>query len=120
MILRSDIKRRVKPLAIQLLGACLAGYFVYHAVEGERGLLAWLRVHHELRAAEEELQQTGADRLALERRVAQLNSSSLDPDMLDERARAMLNFSHPDDVVIFTGQIGRQSDENGTSGESDN
>jgi len=37
----------------------------------------------------------------LERRVAQLTSSSLDPDLLDERARAMLNFSDPNDVVIF-------------------
>ncbi len=104
MILRADLKRRLKPLAAQLLGACLAGYFLYHAVEGDRGLLAWLRVHRELALAEAELRQSTEQRQALERRVAQLNSSSLDPDMLDERARAMLNFSHPDDVVIFSSE----------------
>jgi hypothetical protein len=25
----------------------------------------------------------------------------LDPDLLDERARAMLNAAHPDDLIIF-------------------
>jgi cell division protein FtsB len=101
MILGHEFRRRLKPLSLKLLGACLAGYFVYHAVEGERGLLAWLRVHHELSATKETLEASLAERRALERRVGQLNSNSLDPDLLDERVRAMLNFSHPDDVVIF-------------------
>ena len=35
-------------------------------------------------------------------RVAALRNQSLDPDMLDERARVLLNFSRKDDIVIFT------------------
>ena len=101
MILGHQFKRRLRPLSLQLLGACLAGYFVYHAVEGERGLLAWLQVHHELVGAKESLEAGLLVRQALERRVAQMTSSSLDPDLLDERARAMLNFSDPNDMVIF-------------------
>jgi cell division protein FtsB len=96
-----DFSRRLKSLAAQLLGACVAGYFIYHAVQGDRGILAWLRVNQQLEAAQVELAKSATDRAALEQRVALLNNSSLDLDMLEERARVMLNFSDPDDVVIF-------------------
>ena len=96
-----EFSRRLKSLAAQLLGACVAGYFIYHAVQGDRGILAWLRVNQQLEAAQVELTKSGTDRAALEQRVALLNNSSLDLDMLEERARIMLNFSDPDDVVIF-------------------
>jgi cell division protein FtsB len=96
-----DFSRRLKSLAAQLLGACVAGYFIYHAVQGDRGILAWLRVTQQLEAAQVELAKSGTDRATLEQRVALLNNSSLDLDMLEERARIMLNFSDPDDVVIF-------------------
>ena len=96
-----EFSRRLKSLAAQLLGACVAGYFIYHAVQGDRGILAWLRVNQQLEAAQVELAQSATDRAALEQRVALLNNSSLDLDMLEERARIMLNFSDPDDVVIF-------------------
>jgi cell division protein FtsB len=101
MQVRREFSRRLKSLAAQLLGACVAGYFIYHAVQGDRGILAWLRVNQQLEAAQVELTQSTTDRAALEQRVALLNNSSLDLDMLEERARIMLNFSDPDDVVIF-------------------
>ncbi len=96
-----DFSRRLKSLAAQLLGACVAGYFIYHAVQGDRGILAWLRVNQQLEQAHQELIATTAEREALEQRVALLSNSSLDLDMLEERARVMLNFSHPDDVEVF-------------------
>ena len=101
MQVRREFHRRLKSLAAQLLGACVAGYFIYHAVQGDRGILAWLRVNQQLEAAQVELANSATDRAALEQRVALLNNSSLDLDMLEERARVMLNFSDPDDVVIF-------------------
>jgi cell division protein FtsB len=101
MQVRREFQRRLKSLAAQLLGACVAGYFIYHAVQGDRGILAWLRVNQQLEAAQQELVQSTADRAALEQRVALLSNSSLDLDMLEERARIMLNFSDPNDVVIF-------------------
>ena len=101
MQVRREFSRRLKSLAAQLLGACVAGYFIYHAVQGDRGILAWLRVNQQLEAAQVELANSATDRAALEQRVALLNNSSLDLDMLEERARVMLNFSDPDDVVIF-------------------
>jgi len=101
MQLRREFTRRFKSLAAQLVGACIAGYFIYHAVQGDRGILAWMRVNQQLEQAHQELATTGAEREALEQRVSLLSNSSLDLDMLEERARIMLNFSHPDDVVVF-------------------
>ena len=37
----------------------------------------------------------------LERDVSLLRPESLDPDMLDERARAILNLAHKDDLVML-------------------
>jgi cell division protein FtsB len=91
-------------MAWPMLGACLAGYFVYHAVQGDRGILAWMQVNQQIKVAQAELNRTDNDREAMEQRVALLSNTSLDLDMLEERARIMLNFSHPDDLVIFLNQ----------------
>ena len=45
--------------------------------------------------------EIAARRRTLERRVRLLNPAGLDPDMLDERARLMLNFGLADEIVIF-------------------
>lgn len=42
-----------------------------------------------------------AERQELERRVALLRPESLDPDMIDERARASLNVVQPQELAIL-------------------
>ncbi|HEY4161422.1 MAG TPA: septum formation initiator family protein [Dongiaceae bacterium] len=91
-------------VAWPMLGACLAGYFVYHAVQGDRGIIAWLKLNQQIKTAQAELTQADAQKSELEQRVALLSNSSLDLDMLEERARIMLNFTHPNDLVIFQNQ----------------
>jgi cell division protein FtsB len=94
-------RRRLRPIIGPALGACLVGYFVYHTVQGEHGLLARNRIAAELAAAEARLAALRAEREALEHRVDLLSPEHLDLDLLEERARVMLNFAHPDDVVIM-------------------
>lgn len=101
MDIRREFRRRSRQVLWQLLGACIAGYFVYHAVQGDRGVIAWIQVSQRLAQAKGELDKSNADRAAMEQRVALLSNSSLDLDMLEERARVMLNFSNPDDLVIL-------------------
>jgi cell division protein FtsB len=101
MELGREIKRRLQRVALPLLGACLTAYFVYHAIHGDRGIYAWLRINQELKIANSEAALLHDQRQALERRITLLSSTSLDLDMLDERARVMLNFAHPDDLIIF-------------------
>jgi cell division protein FtsB len=49
-----------------------------------------------------ELTNLKAERAQWERRVALLRSDRIDPDMLDERARALLGYADPRDLVLLT------------------
>jgi cell division protein FtsB len=101
MVLVDELKKRARYIAAPVLGVCLMGYFSYHLVQGERGLLAWLRLSNEIREAKDVAATVRAERDALERRVAHLRPESLDRDLLDERARATLNVALPNEIVIL-------------------
>ena len=83
------------------IGAAIVGYFAYHAIQGDRGLIALSHLQNEIQQAEAVLAQVRRERTDLEQRASLLKRDHLDPDMLDERARAVLNYSHPDDVIIL-------------------
>jgi cell division protein FtsB len=102
MSLTREITRRLPGISAQLLLACLAVYFAYHAVEGDRGLNAWWGLRQKIVLAEATLTALNSQRAGLEERVAHLRPESLDPDMLEERARVLLNFGRPDEIVILS------------------
>lgn len=95
------IARFARAKAVPFVCILLLVYFGYHAVEGERGLLSWLQVSQQVEHSRSTLALVTKEREALGRRVGSLRPDSLDPDMLDERARFMLNFARPDEVVIY-------------------
>lgn len=103
MSLLIEIRRRAKSLIGPFLGACAVTYFAYHTVQGDRGLLAWWRLRHEIAEAEATLAQVQAHRSATEHRASLLRPDSLDPDMLEERVRFMLNAGRADEVVVLLG-----------------
>ena len=78
-------------------------YFGYHAIQGDWGLIRYLQVDQKIELLEAEATIVADRRTALEHRVALISHiDGVDPDLLDEQARYMLGFSHPDDFVIFT------------------
>ena len=99
-----ELRKRAKLIAPPVLGACLAFYFVYHAVQGDRGLIAWLVLNQQIREASATRDAVAAERATWERRVNLLRPSSLDPDLLEERARVVLNLGQPDELVILLNQ----------------
>jgi cell division protein FtsB len=100
MAIWRELKRRARDVIGPVLGFCVVGYFVYHSIEGERGLTAYVRLTERLADARVQLEEVQAERQALERRVKLLRTDNLDPDMLDERARTILNYSRPDEIII--------------------
>jgi len=48
-----------------------------------------------------ELEQLKRERAKSEQRVSLLRSDRIDPDMLDERARALLNYVDPRDLILI-------------------
>ena len=104
MGLLQEFRDRARFVVGPVLGLCAIGYFAYHGVHGDRGLIAWWKVKQRVVAAKEALVLSENEREKLERRVRLLNPGSLDPDMLEERARVMLNYGHTDDLVIREGK----------------
>ena len=92
-----SFRRAIFPLVC--LG--LLGYFPYHLIVGDYGMEARTRLQSQVKTAEGELKGLQAVRERLDRDVALMRTGKLDPDMLGERARMILNFSHPDDIVIM-------------------
>jgi cell division protein FtsB len=84
------------------LGACIVGYFVYHTIQGDRGWLAMVRLQQQVNLSQDNLSQLQNDRRQLEHRVQLMRPDSLDPDLLDEKSRELLNYSKPGEVVILT------------------
>jgi len=87
-----------------IVWACLVLYFAYYAVYGDRGLMAMRQLQNEVEQARTQLDTVHQERVRLESRTALLRPDNLDRDMLDERARLMLNYSHPDDIIIIQPQ----------------
>ena len=87
--------------AIPLVCVSLIGYFAYHLFVGDHGLGARTQLDRRISTLAGELKGLQAVRAKLDRDVALLRAEHLDPDMLDERARAILNFAHPNDIVII-------------------
>jgi cell division protein FtsB len=100
MRLVEEIRRRARAITGPILAISLVFYFSYHLFAGDRGFLAWIALSQELRDAKATLADLDAQRETLDRRVGLLRPDHLDPDLLDERARAVLNLAAPDEIVI--------------------
>jgi len=94
-------------LALYLFAALFIGYFAVNAFTGNHGLRAQADLDQQLTTMQDELARLKAEHVVWERRVALLRSNRIDPDMLDERARASLNLVAPDERVIFAPTPGR-------------
>ena len=89
-------------LALYTFAALFVGYFAANAFTGNHGLRAQAYLDQQLGSMQGELTHLKAERALWERRVALLRSDKIDPDMLDERARALLGFTDPRDLVLLT------------------
>lgn len=101
MASNSPVLRRLKQAVAPVIAFTVMAYFIFHSVEGERGLLTYWSMQDRVTEIATVLDETTERRKALEQHVLSLRATHLDPDLLDERARAMLNAAHPDDLIIF-------------------
>ncbi len=87
-------------LGLYIFAALFIGYFGMHAFSGDRGLRAQLDLEQQLTAMKGELDGLKADRAHWERKVSLLRADRIDPDMLNERARALVGYVDPRDLVL--------------------
>lgn len=91
----------VKSNFLPIVGFCLCFYFTYHIVSGERSYLRLVSLERNIERLEKQQDILTHQRKALENKVAMLRPGSIDPDLLEERARAVLGYHHPDEIVVM-------------------
>lgn len=101
MRLLREIKSRARQAAPQVLAACMVAYFAYHALHGDRGFYAWIMLKQEKAQALVTAERIAEERAELEQRVSLLRRDHLDPDLLEERAQALLNYGMASDHIIL-------------------
>ena len=105
MTFSHSLRRRIRRVSVSFLGISATFYFVFHVFHGDRGLIAWVQLRQQALELEATAEKISAKRRYLENKIRLLHPQSLDPDMLDERARLMLNFGHPDELIILDPQF---------------
>ncbi len=103
MVSRPRLRSFFTALCLHLTAALVIGYFGVHAYTGDRGLNARKNLDQQIAELTAELATAKAEREKWQRRVALLKPERIDPDLLDERARDLLDYVHRRDVVIITG-----------------
>jgi cell division protein FtsB len=95
------IKRRCRAVAAPLFFLALVGYFGWNVTRGDHGLMAFAQRKKLLVEAQQDLAQAEAQRNEWAQRVRGLQADHIEADTLDEQARAMLNLSDPNDLILM-------------------
>jgi cell division protein FtsB len=104
MVIRPRIRAFLSALGLYVVAALFIGYFGINAYTGKNGLKARQSLDLQIADLARELDRVKTERARWERRVALLKSDRIDPDMLDERARQLLNYTDPHDVTVLVKQ----------------
>ena len=97
----TEIRLRSGQIIGPVIGACLMFYFIYHAIQGDRGLIAFWQLSKQITQAKNIYLTISRKRAEIENRVMLINPNSLNSDMLEERARFMLGYTKPGEIVVF-------------------
>jgi cell division protein FtsB len=100
MVTRRRLRSFLTALCLYVMAALLIGYFGVNAYSGNHGLKAKEDIDRQIAAMSTDLDRLKLERAQWERRVALLKSDKLDPDMLDERARALLDYADANDLTL--------------------
>ncbi|MGB8574999.1 MAG: septum formation initiator family protein, partial [Pseudolabrys sp.] len=88
-------------LGLYFFAALFVGYFAVNAFTGNHGLRAQQDLEQQLSTMKNELGQLKAERALWERRVSLLRADRIDPDVLDERTRALIGYVDPRDLTLL-------------------
>jgi cell division protein FtsB len=101
MVTRKRLRSVLTALGLYVLAALLIGYFGVNAYSGNRGLKAKQDIDRQMASLSDELHRLQLEQHLWERRIDLLKSDGIDPDMLDERARTLLDDADPDDLILM-------------------
>ena len=106
------IRRFFLEIAAPALFVCWIAYISYGALAGASGFQTLRKLEQAAAVKQQQVEILSERRAALERRADMLNPRSLDPDMIDERIRAVLGYAEENDIVLPRTEIERMQRKN--------
>ncbi len=97
---RIDLLELVKRAVLPASMLALVAYFLFHAVAGNTGLLAWRDYRAEHETLKAQAAQVAQQREALERQNRLLDPRHVNPDFADELVRRNLGVVGRDEATI--------------------
>jgi cell division protein FtsB len=101
MVVYRRIRATLFPLLVYILSGSIGTYFVWHAVNGERGLKTKDEYERKVAILTGELDNLKAEHALWNHRIALFSGRVIDRDLLDEEARAVLGRVHRNDLIIL-------------------
>lgn len=93
-------RERALVFTLFLIASALGFQFLF----GERGFLTYVVLQHEHKEVLKSYEIAMAERMAMEHRVRRMRPDAMDADLLEEQAKRMIGYAHPDEVVVMIGE----------------
>lgn len=91
----------VRQNIVAVIGVCLAVYFCYHLIAGQRSYLRLVSLNTQIEDAQTQLAMNTAQREQLEQKVVMMRPGSVNADLLEEQARKVLGFHYDGEKVLI-------------------
>ena len=96
----SEIKYRLKSMGPWLFCLFFFAYFFY-GIKGDRGVLKYIYLRQKIADSQKIAMEYNLQKVKLEEKVKRLSNDSLDLDLLEERARIVLNLAGNDEFIVL-------------------
>ena len=102
MVVRTRFRALLFPLALYLVCGGLSSYFIWHALNGQRGLKARDDYKERLAELDRTLAELKVERGRWQLKIDLVRGEAVDRDLIEEEVRDMLGRTRRSEVVILT------------------
>ena len=100
-MVRTRLSANLVPIAFHVFAALVSGYFVWHAIHGQRGLKTRDENAEKVGELQATLDDLRVERARWKRNIDLVRGETIDRDILEEQARIDLGRIQKNEVVIL-------------------